>query len=298
MGGLICWCGRPAGDVSLCNDCADRTEERLWRVGALLDDLEIAFCRLARIGRDSPGIRVRGAETPLAFNWPAAESRVLLAATIDHVVAEIAQANLTVAEPVPGFALTDPKDPARIYRRRSRTVGLATWLVEHLQWLRIHPRAGELVDLLDRAMDDARRTIDSPAARSFAGPCGESTEDGPCPADLYAPTHSVVVTCPDCGAVHDMGARREWLLAAAQDQLVTAGEASRALPGLLGEPVTASMIRGYVHRGRLTQHPPRADAARDARGVRPPTYRLGDIVEVLALVKAEQAAKQARKRTA
>jgi hypothetical protein len=89
-----------------------------------------------------------------------------------------------------------------------------------------------------------------------------------------------------------MAARREWLLAVARDQLVSAPDASRALPALLGKPVTASMIRGYGHRGRLVQHEGDEHGPRDAAGRLVPLYRLGDIVDVVVAVEAEQAAKR------
>lgn len=50
---------------------------------------------------------------------------------------------------------------------------------------------------------------------------------------------------------------------ARRHQLLTATEMSRALPGLLPRDpngrqpaLTAAMIRGYAHRGRLAKHPP------------------------------------------
>jgi hypothetical protein len=98
-----------------------------------------------------------------------------------------------------------------------------------------------------------------------------STATGPgveCDHDLYANPGRRYVTCRACGAEHDVDARRAVLLGAVADQLLTAVEASRALPGLLGRPVTAATVRGLAHRGRLAQRP---------GGL----YRVGDLIDAL-----------------
>jgi hypothetical protein len=285
-------CTRPVPDAYLCTDCADQLRDTLYSVGQLVDDLEIALCRMARIAPDGAGIRVRGADTPLAFNWAASEALWLLHTTLTDWATTLAKANASPL--ILGLSLNpvDPKDPARIFPGRGRIAGLAAWLVERMDWVRAHPDAGELDEQIRYTINTGRATIDRPAERAYAGPCGEDTDDGPCPTDLYAPPGARLARCRGCGAEHDMAARREWLLATARDQLVSAPDASRALPALLGKPVTASAIRGLAHRGRLQQHRGSEHGLCDAAGRRVPLYRLGDIVDVVVAVEAEQAAKR------
>lgn len=281
MSGTVCACGHPVLDAFVCRACLEDLQDRLWRVRALVEDLEISLCRQARIGGDESGIRVRGAETPLVFNWAAAEALWQLDATLGMWATAVAERVHATVVMDPGLRAIDPKDPARIFPPRVRIVGLASWLADHLDWLGGHPEAGELINQVDYAITSGLHAIDRPAARAYAGPCLEDTEDGPCRGELYAHPKATVVVCPGCKAEHSMDARRDWLLAAAEDQLVTSGEASRALPGLIGRPITESMIRGYVHRGKLTQHPPDARDAQDVKGRQHPLYRIGDLVDVL-----------------
>jgi hypothetical protein len=124
----------------------------------------------------------------------------------------------------------------------------------------------------------AGRTVDKPLQHVYAGPCDE------CGVDLYAHPKASSVSCRNCARDYDIDSRRKWMLTKAEDQLLTATEMSRALPGLLQQALTASMIRGLAHRGRLTQHPPHHTRPRD------PLYRVGDVLELLNEISIRDAA--------
>jgi hypothetical protein len=149
---------------------------------------------------------------------------------------------------------------------RDNAVQLAGWL--HTFTLVDDPEVGEMCDEIGYAVIRARRAIDKPAEMLYAGPCE-------CDNDLYAHPRAPEIECRECGAVYDVEGRRNWLLDAAEDQLLTATDMSRALPGLINQPLTSAMIRGWARHGRITQHPPLPRRPRD------PTYRVGDILGVL-----------------
>jgi hypothetical protein len=156
---------------------------------------------------------------------------------------------------------------------------LANYLLDNLNTILTDPAAGVIADEIGYARHVAQRTIDKPTPRVYAGPC----ED--CGKDLYAHPSAAEVECktPDCGAQYPIEARRRWLLGKAEDQLLTAAEMSRALPRLLGKPLTSAMLRGYAHRGRLTQHPPLP------RRPREPLYRVGDVLDLIRFDATEGA---------
>jgi hypothetical protein len=150
----------------------------------------------------------------------------------------------------------------------------ATFLLDHLDWIRHRPEAAEAVDELNAAAATLQRVVDSPPALAYAGPCWNELGDGErCEFELYAVEGRNSVTCQGCGEDHDLAARRRWLLGEAQDALATAATLAAALSSL-DTPVTSSMIRNYADRGRIVAH------GHDRQGR--PLYRVGDVVDVLA----------------
>lgn len=131
------------------------------------------------------------------------------------------------------------------------------------------------------ALRDAERaaeTILQPPGRWYAGTCSEplNPPGTHCTAELYARTGRGHVTCPTCHARHDLAQRRAYLLTQAADYHVTAAEAARIAPALLGDHVTPATIRKWGQRGRIpivgTLTVPTLRGLRTAN-----LYRLGDI---------------------
>lgn len=154
--------------------------------------------------------------------------------------------------------------------------GVARWLRPCVGWLRYHDAGQEAVDGICEAVAAARRVIDRPAERLYAGPCD-------CGADLYARLEASYVTCR--AEVHEDGPlvwpveeRRRWLLTSAEDVLATTTEISRALTRYQ-QPVTSEMLRGFVFRKRLGARGSRVVAGRKDPV---PLYRLGDVLDILA----------------
>ncbi|MCA1675378.1 MAG: hypothetical protein LC799_25400, partial [Actinobacteria bacterium] len=142
---------------------------------------------------------------------------------------------------------------------------MSGYLLANIGALRNTDRVSIVVDTLDHAVKRARRAIDRPADLVYGGPCDE------CTSDLYAHGDAMHFTCPNCGTIYGFEQRRTWLLTATADSLLTATEASRALAGLLGRPLSANTVRTWATTGRLASH-----GTHQGR----PLYRVGDLVEL------------------
>lgn len=290
-------CGAEVQDTYLCTGCTDDLRDQLYRVRALEDDLEISLSRMANNGGQDTGVRSRSAETALPFSWSAAEALYGLTATLCRWSVAVAAVRNADATPVPALVTRDPKDPARVRRRRSHAAEYAAWLAEHVSWVATHPDANACLDECLDAVRQAVHAIDRAPEMAYAGPCwavlsdtdsGVEDQDN-CPAELYARASAAAVVCPECGAEWAMDERRRWLLTAVRSQLVTATEASRALPGLLGAELSSSAIRGLVHRGRILQHPP-------LPGSRIPLYNVGELIDAVVASQVEASSRKGRRR--
>lgn len=241
-------CGTAAEGYYLCRGCTQHLVGELRRTGELVDHLNAAIARQTSTGT-GVGVASRSAERPLPVNLHAADVARDLGSVLSTWAADMAERT--------GRPLVDS----------SATPAVARWLLGSTATMRTHPAASELHDEITDALARGWRAIDRPAARHFAGPCEQ------CGADLYARPHAAELRCTECGTGYDATDRRTWLLDQARDQLATASTIARALPGLLGRPVTPAMIRGYAHRGRLAPRP--ADTAGRNR------YRVGDVIDLV-----------------
>lgn len=158
--------------------------------------------------------------------------------------------------------------------------GAAAWLAKEPKLIAAHPDAGKLADQLHKVIRSAWRVVDRDPDAVYLGQCGgvlpgEDGEPAVCETDMYVPPGLDVVQCRACGAVWEVGYRRDVLLSHVDDQLATPPEIARALSAV-GQPVTVDQIYGHVRRGHLTRHPPHALDPR-AR----PRYRVGDVRAIL-----------------
>lgn len=259
-----CACGRPVQDAVICQECTDKLERALGDVPALVEELVVTRSRQSRTGGQGIGVVVRSHERPLPWDQRAAEAMDVLRSTLVGWVRIV----LEEAQPRPRM----PRD---------NLADMARFLLGQVQWLRQHAAADEAVDELAHAVDHAQHVIDRAPDRVYAGPCREEYESDPadpergaycCTASLYARAARGLVVCPGCGAEHDVDARREWLLAMAEDQLATATHLSAAL-SRLGRPLAPATLRKWVERGRIVAH------STNQRGHA--LYRLGDVLALL-----------------
>ncbi|WP_409186461.1 hypothetical protein F9C11_20420 [Amycolatopsis sp. VS8301801F10] len=185
---------------------------------------------------------------------------------------------------------------------------LARWLLRHPSWMAGCAYAAELFAEITWRVESARRMVSGPLDRVYLGICSADVrvveEFDPdaeqlerCDRDLYGLPNRASVVCPACGWEWDIQERRDWMLRAMENQLLTATELSRALPTYLDREVTASMIRGYAARGRLVQHADSEPSEDDLLDVpssgrerrRVPRYRVGDVLDLLAAQSIPQA---------
>lgn len=261
-----CACGRPIQDTAVvCPHCGFQLDAALAEIveyRGLAYDLDAAVSRQVRIGQREGS---RSAETPLPYNKRASDAATHLRSVL------VSWARIVHEETDPA-----PIGPTcrRCKHRSCRAIrfrqlppdtlaGIATWLRPRVGWLRHHRAGAEAWDEITQAVRDARRAVDRPAERLFAGPCNE------CDTDLYAIAGALSVTCPECGLMYEVEARREWLLGALEDHLVNATQMSR-LVTYLGIKVADSTIRTYASKGRIASH------GTDAKGH--PLYKLGEVV--------------------
>lgn len=221
---------------------------------------------------DDDQYALTAAQTALPYGYAAAEAKWELRSTLTTWAALISDQR--------GLPMPDPD-----------LVPLAVFLRAQVEWLRAQAAGPEAFEELLHTLRNARRVIDRPADKRYAGPCTAEVIVIPfvpraCGADLYARNitgtgNDQTVKCRDCGAEYPLAARRDWLLEQAQDRLLPAAEMARAVDGL-GVQVTFSTIKSWKRRGRLIAHGQLPDGR--------PTYRVGDVID---LVEAEASRRSA-----
>lgn len=239
-------CTRPVPDMAYaCPGCATQYDQDLAATPGLLDDLEVSAARLSRTGTRA-GRSTGGSALPVDLH--AAGLHAELANTVTTWARHVAE-----ERGMPGLTGT----PA----------AAAEWLRGNLEWIRHRPESAEMIDQVADLVRRARRTIDLPPDRWYAGPCHQ------CGQDLSARPGAADVTCRPCDLVWPAAERRQWLLDAARDTMATAALISQAL-SILDAPITASMVRNYAARGRIVS----GGVDRQGR----PLYRVGDVLDALA----------------
>lgn len=243
-------------------------------------EIDVTVARQTTTGKREGG---RSSETPLPFNDRAARVAREVSSRLDVCV----------------HALHNDTEPWPA----ADVVAMSRWLLERSPRIAAHVAAGSIERDIRRVVDTLRRAVDRPADRWFMGPCDTTgcveehrivADDGQAriekrPTELYADPGAIIVQCRRCRAEYDIGERRAWLLAAAEDQLAHAELIGRAAPAL-GIEVTPSSIRNLAARKRIVAH------SVDAQGR--PLYRIGDVIAVaqdMLSRRAEQAAEREAK---
>ena len=227
-------CSRPAPDTSICYPCEHELTAEVRSVSearGLAWDLDLAISK-QNVFRTSSGVSGGSDEPPIPMDERASAVSRALCRALDRWAGVVRrETGLTAPSSTPNLA------------------ELASWLHPRLGWLRHHADAAEAHREITTAVRMARRTVDRPADRHYAGPCDV------CGADVYAREGASYVACQS--PVHDEPViwpaheRREWLLEAAMDVLATAPVIAAALTAL-DRPVTVHSIRGLKRRGKLT----------------------------------------------
>lgn len=249
-----CNCGKPLNAVdTICPACADTLAQALGDVPWLDEQLDISATRAKGIDYRTLGNSGKGAkkpsERPLPGNRAASEAQ-------SHLRAILVSWSLLLADEHDG----------RDNLPADNLPAISRWLMWRIDYLARHDVGQEAHDEITAAVNRCRRVIDRRPDRWYAGPCNE------CDADVYANTKNGDCAC-ECGAVYDVKARRDWLIAEAEDRLADATTIARAVSWLGTQPLTAARVRKWAERDRI--------AAKGHDGRRP-LYRIGDAITLLA----------------
>ena len=265
-----CPCGTqiPAG-VSLCRDCRRRLERTLGWIAAHYAELDTLRARQTRYGSQQRGGGEQPAGIDLRFarggrasevDYLARNTLAAWAATVHGGVERLSGPRCTRACLHVSCARIRRSVPAE-----PTVPGRCAYLARWSDWLRVSPEGPQALDELAYVEQQLRRLVDRPAVRWYVGPCQT------CGRALYASASASVVTCGACASDHDVAVRRAWLLEQARDRRVVMPELCGLLVRVAGLRVSASAIRGYVHRGRLTAERVNGQTV----------YRIGDVLDVL-----------------
>lgn len=252
-------CTRPVSDATLCRHCTDTLAKALGDVTALMAEIPTTHARLSRTGGDNGGRR--SAERPLPWDERASEAAAVLDSTLTAWVHALGPVDW-------------PWTPQT----------KAVWLLAHLEQLRQHPDAADALDEISAAVREVTRVIDRPAERWFAGTCGADTDAGACREGLYVRPGATQLRCRGCGSQWDVAERREWLLAALDDTLATAGDILRGLPSIAGVDIRSGTLRQWRNREQLQAH------GVDMMGRE--LYRVGDVLDLARRAAARNATRR------
>lgn len=242
-------CDGPQVDGLLCEgvyangrdtSCTHYLRRDLIAAADLPADLDIATSRQARIGGGKAG---KGSAHE---RWPYNPDAVVAADRLRNALTTWAR----------DVAPAEDGDPAAV-------------LLAHVNDIRKHPAAAELVSDIGDAVRRARWAIDRPAERLYLGTCLYEEDGLTCHAEIWASMDAESVVCTQCEITHEVSERRRWLLAQAADLICTVREASSYLGEVGGIPVTQASIKGYLHRKRLAYRPGSS------------MIRLGDLLAIL-----------------
>jgi hypothetical protein len=266
---LCATCSRLIADgATVCITCKDDITAALKDIAAYRGlgwDLDVAMTRRTHV-RLTPGEVIEEKHypgvlpaTPLPYNPRAADT----ARTLRNVLATWAR--LICQE-------TGADQPA------DTITAIAAWMVPWVGWLRHHPAGDEAHKNILDAVWRARRIVDRPPERLYAGVCI-------CGAHLYARTGDPVIVCRagehDEPLVFQVEERRAEMLTALDDYLANSRQMAR-LMGYLGITLPDSTIRWWASekgKRRILAH----GTDKDGR----PLYRLGEVVRCYAKTSAK-----------
>ncbi|HYQ67767.1 hypothetical protein [Actinophytocola sp.] len=243
---------------------AEAVDERpgLW------EELQTTVARLSKSGGSTPA-GGKASETPVPYHARAS-------AVAHRMRNELSTWARLIADQRPDLPLP-VDDPSAIARWAAAAV-TAVFVT------------AELSSGIRGVVRDAERVIDRAPDKVYAGQCMEPLEVGDdfdpdeeplrCDGQLYATKGRPQVRCRDCGTVHDVQVRQEWLSRELDGQLVTAAEAAPVLSWLLDKKITGNNIAAWKRDGRVEVH--------DGRW----PYRFGDLLVLAREMKPRNRGKE------
>jgi hypothetical protein len=288
---VIPGCGR-LSDTFMCSGCWGKLERSLGDVAWIAEELDTTLARLDKLSGASVGYVRRSDEQRMPPNMHASQAGDELRQILGLWVRDLHETHAPRWQECDGcggqyFAgeqVHDREDCQGEWIERldpldiqDTAVALSRWLLRHPTWIRSHSAAEELYEEIRDVILKARRAIDRAPDTVYVGQCSALIEDVMCEEDLYGITGRDTVTCRTCGTEHAIEGRRQILVGAMEDQLLTATEISQCFPAWFGKPVSASMVRGWKHRGRVRS------IDQDGQTL----YRVGNVLDILTRPKKE-----------
>lgn len=263
-------CGVPT-QAYLCTKHRDALVEWLEDIGgvrqgdsgeyvqSMLQDLDDAICGDTKIGGSSIGIVVRSAETPLPFNNHASDAKWYLRNAIETWARLFAEENPHLV-----FNPATTEDAAR-------------WLTQFPDLLADHPAAVEMYADICTVVVDARRVVDRPSERVFAGRCDFVMNGEECNARLFALAHRYEVACLTCGTEYKVEERQAEILKWLRAELATARVITDALKNFANIGINMKSIRTWGRRGLIPNYAGEGEV---------PVHQIGETLDFARSVKA------------
>lgn len=297
-------CERPTAGAWLCDRCCKTLAIALVNIQAYYEDLDTVAAKATRYGSGAATMGSIGKEQPLP-----ADARFLT------VTGDGTQVRWDVWNSVVTWCRIVMEESPRVIgptcgptclhttcaaiRRttwpRNTVRSMLAYFDRQFRWIVRNEWAPEF---LDEMLDNERRMrklVDRPADRWYAGKCSIGDDEDHCTAELYALAGAATITCPVCEYVHDVAARRDFLLAEARAYLVTATEAARALISWTDYDGTETKLVDRIRKWRDRDQLEVADVT-SLNGRDRHLYRLGDVQDLL--VTAAQHAQESAVRSA
>lgn len=148
----------------------------------------------------------------------------------------------------------------------------AKWIDRHLIDLALTDQAMQAMDEITDAWKRAKRAIDRPADKEFAGLCQSDVEGLTCDG-VYVKPKADTFKCRTCDVVCDVAKMQEQMTEEIKGRQYLGTELGTALTLLTGDTVAYSRIRNWINRKKLTP----SSVDRYGRKL----YRLNEALDVL-----------------
>lgn len=274
-------CDRPSDDGIVCRTCLKHLEQVLAETRWIMNELDLVAAKEVRYTTGAGKVTTTGASLPLVVNLHAADVRSDYVAKLTLWTADLSRSiNHTALAAV-------------------RPTIAGAWLLAHLEDVRTHPAAGDMIDELCQAYATAMYVIDRPFERRYLGDCGYELESILCTEPLWCRDGDTIAVCRTCGTEWDAVLRRHAIQQQAvngmDDRIMTATQAAETLVAYgVGHETNAVRLRDRIrkwaeqpkcHDG--TSDPNKRPVLTSRSGLRTPGqrtrpgYRLGDVIKLV-----------------
>lgn len=296
-------CDRPTAGAKLCEQCSKTLAICLPNLAAYYEDLDIVEAKATRYASNTSGNTRRKDADERGGDWQQGapekplpvDDRFLDAIGVGTQVRWDVWNSVTtwarvIMDEQPRVAGATCGQPClhvscsairrRAWPRTNKIRSLAAYFDRQFRHITSADWASEFMDEMLDNENRMRRLIDRPADRWYAGRCLAEDEYGTCTAELYAVAGERFIYCPTCGIEHNVAERREKLLKEAEDHLVTATQAAKALLAWTDYDGTEGRLTDKISKWR-DRHVLWTRGVVQANGRDRHLYRLGDIQDLL-----------------